>query len=155
MWDMQNDFIFENNKNKIYETIAKELLFENTEEMINLKKDLRLTKAIELICRLYGVPNLLKEKETKENKIENNFSTREFNYYFEKNSIVTIDKEMLIYYTNPKYINFAGKRGVVKNVTTDLHSFAQGSSYMMTIEFDGEVLENVFAPYVIEYVEKK
>jgi hypothetical protein len=62
---------------------------------------------------------------------------------------------MLIYYTNPKYINFAGKRGVVKNVTTDLHSFAQGSSYMMTIEFDGEVLENVFAPYVVEYVEKK
>lgn len=167
MWDMQGNDVFENKKDKTYENIAKELDFKDVKEMVSSKKSLRLNKAIKLLCNSYGVPNVLEQEKYKPKKEEVSIAElmegqaaklakREWNYYFEPGTEVTLDKTMFPekqdsfdFTYNLK--RFVGVKGVVVQVSYDLHAFAHGTSYNMDIDFNGEIARNVWAPYVIEY----
>lgn len=167
MWDMQGNDVFENKKDKTYENIAKELEFKNVKEMVSTKKSWKLVKAIELLCKAYGVPNVLEEEKYKPTKEEVSIAElmegqaaklakREWNYYFKAGTIVTLDKTMFPKKEDPldftyNLKRFAGVRGVVVQVSYDLHAFGQGTSYNMDIDFNGDIARNVWAPYVIEY----
>ena len=80
---------------------------------------------------------------------------REWNYYFDVGTEVMLDKRILPSEEGEtfhpiKLRPFVGKVGVVKKVGSDLHAFCCGTSYYMNIEFDGELVENIWAPYVME-----
>ena len=167
MWDMQGNDVFENKKNKTYENIAKELDFKDVKEMVSSKKSFRLNKAIKLLCNSYGVPNVLEQEKYKPTKEEVSIAElmegqaaklakREWNYYFKPGTEVTLDKTMFPEKQDPfdftyNLKRFFGVKGVVVQVSYDLHAFANGTSYNMDIDFNGEIARNVWAPYVIEY----
>ena len=166
MWDMQGEDAFENKNIKTYENIAKELEFKDVKEMVSSKKSFRLNKAIKLLCNSYGVPNVLEREEYKPTKkgvsmaelIDSQASKlekREWNYYFKEGTEVTLDKTMFpekkeAFDFTYNLKRFAGVRGIVVQVSYDMHAFGQGTSYNMDIDFNGDIARNVWAPYVIE-----
>ena len=46
---------------------------------------------------------------------------------------------------------YIGIKGIVKKSSSDLHTFGRGSSYNMDIEFNGDLVKNIHAAYIIEY----
>ena len=168
MWDMQEKDVFENQNIKAYETIAKELGFKNIKDMVSAKKSYKLIKAIELLCKVYKAPNVLERKEYSPTKKEvssmaaliesqgSKLAKREWNYYFKEGTEVTLDKTMFpekkeAFDFTYNLKRFAGVRGIVVQVSYDMHAFGQGTSYNMDIDFNGDIARNVWAPYVIEY----
>ena len=163
---MQDSDNFETKRINIYKNIAKELDFKGVKEMVTTNKSFKLTKAIELLCKSYEVPNVLEREEYKPTKKEVSMSElidsqaskiekREWNYYFKEGTEVTLDKTMFPekkedfdFTYNLK--RFAGVRGIVVQVSYDMHAFGQGTSYNMDIDFNGDIARNVWAPYVIE-----
>jgi hypothetical protein len=171
MWDMQESDASKNRREETYKKIARELEFKNVKEMVSTNKSWKLVKAIELLCRAYEVPNVLEREEYKPTKEEvsiaelieskaSKLEKREWNYYFKPGTEVTLDKTMFpekkeafdFAYNDFTYNlkRFAGVRGVVVQVSYDMHAFGQGTSYNMDIDFNGEIARNVWAPYVIE-----
>lgn len=167
MWDMQESDSSKNRREETYKNIAKELEFKDVKEMVSSKKSFRLTKAIKLLCKTYGVPNVLDEEKYKPTKEEVSIAElmegqaaklakREWNYYFKPGTKVTIDKTMFPEKQDPfdftyNLKRFSGVKGIVVQVSYDLHAFGQGTSYNMDIDFNGDIARNVWAPYVIEY----
>tara|TARA_Y100000389_G_scaffold191318_1_gene217282 strand:+ start:7837 stop:8340 length:504 start_codon:yes stop_codon:yes gene_type:complete len=165
MWDMQESDASKNRREETYKKIARELEFKNVKEMVSTNKSWKLVKAIELLCKSYEVPNVLEREEYKPTKEEVSIAElsqaaklakREWNYYFKAGTEVTLDKTMfpekedsLDFTYNLK--RFSGVKGIVVQVSYDLHAFGQGTSYNMDIDFNGEIARNVWAPYVIEY----
>jgi hypothetical protein len=167
MWDMQENDSFETERIETYKNIAKELEFKDVKEMVSTNKSWKLVKAIELLCKAYEVPNVLEREEYKPTKEEVSIAEliegqaaklvkREWNYYFKPGTEVTLDKTMFPekkddfdFTYNLK--RFSGVKGIVVQVSYDLHAFGQGTSYNMDIDFNGEIARNVWAPYVIEY----
>ncbi len=102
---MQDSDNFETKRINIYKNIAKELDFKGVKEMVTTNKSFKLTKAIELLCKSYEVPNVLEREEYKPTKKEVSMSElidsqaskiekREWNYYFKEGTEVTLDKTM-------------------------------------------------------------
>lgn len=167
MWDMQESDSSKNRREETYKSIAKELEFKDVKEMVSSKKNFRLTKAIKLLCKTYGVRNVLDEEKYKPTKEEVSIAKliegqaaklakREWNYYFKAGTEVTLDKTMFpekqdVFDFTYNLKRFAGVRGIVVQVSYDLHAFGQGTSYNMDIDFNGDIARNVWAPYVIEY----
>lgn len=167
MWDMQESDSSKNRREETYKSIAKELEFKDVKEMVSSKKNFRLTKAIKLLCKTYGVRNVLDEEKYKPTKEEVSIAKliegqaaklakREWNYYFKEGTEVTLDKTMFpekqdVFDFTYNLKRFAGVRGIVVQVSYDLHAFGQGTSYNMDIDFNGDIARNVWAPYVIEY----
>jgi hypothetical protein len=167
MWDMQESDSSKNRREETYKSIAKELEFKDVKEMVSSKKNFRLTKAIKLLCKTYGVPNVLDEEKYKPTKEEVSIAKliegqaaklakREWNYYFKAGTEVTLDKTMFPEKEDPfdftyNLKRFSGVKGIVVQVSYDLHAFGQGTSYNMDIDFNGDIARNVWAPYVIEY----
>lgn len=167
MWDMQESDASKNRREETYKKIARELEFKNVKEMVSTNKSWKLVKAIELLCKSYEVPNVLEREEYKPTKEEVSIgelfesqaaklAKREWNYYFKAGTKVTLDKTMFPekeedfdFTYNLK--RFSGVKGIVVQVSYDLHAFGQGTSYNMDIDFNGEIARNVWAPYVIEY----
>lgn len=164
---MQESDSSKNRREETYKSIAKELEFKDVKEMVSSKKNFRLTKAIKLLCKTYGVPNVLDEEKYKPTKEEVSIAKliegqaaklakREWNYYFKAGTEVTLDKTMFPEKEDPfdftyNLKRFSGVKGIVVQVSYDLHAFGQGTSYNMDIDFNGDIARNVWAPYVIEY----
>lgn len=164
---MQENDSSKNRREETYKKIAIELEFKNVKDMVSTNKSWKLVKAIELLCKAYEVPNVLDREEYKPTKKEvsmaalidsqaSKIEKREWNYYFKEGTEVTLDKTMFPekedsfdFTYNLK--RFAGVRGIVVQISYDLHAFGQGTSYNMDIDFNGEIARNVWAPYVIEY----
>jgi hypothetical protein len=167
MWDMQENDSFETERIETYKNIAKELEFKDVKEMVSTNKSWKLVKAIELLCKAYEVPNVLEREEYKPTKEEVSIAEliesqaaklakREWNYYFKAGTKVTLDKTMFPekkddFDVTYNLKRFSGVKGIVVQVSYDLHAFGQGTSYNMDIDFNGEIARNVWAPYVIEY----
>lgn len=82
---------------------------------------------------------------------------REWNYYFDEGTEVMLDKRILPTdetFSPLKLRQHIGKKGIVKKVNCDLHAYGRGSSYNMDIEFDGELVKNVYAPYIMRQNEE-
>jgi len=82
---------------------------------------------------------------------------RMFNYYFTEGTEVKIDDTIESPKPNeffPTDLNlYVGKKGIVKSHSADIHAFGRGWAYSMNIEFDGELVKNIPAFYMIEYGE--
>lgn len=167
MWDMQENDSSKNRREETYKKIAIELEFKNVKDMVSTNKSWKLVKAIELLCKAYEVPNVLDREEYKPTKKEvsmaeliesqaSKIAKREWNYYFKDGTEVTLDKTMFpekedVFDFTYNLKRFAGVRGIVVQVSYDLHAFGQGTSYNMDIDFNGDIARNVWAPYVVEY----
>ncbi len=81
------------------------------------------------------------------------FESRDFNYYFPEGTEVTIDIRTYVPsgFDKIDLTQFMGIKGIVKRVHSDLHAFSRGTSYMMDVDFNGELVKNIYAAYVIKY----
>jgi hypothetical protein len=101
------------------------------------------------------------EPPNHQTKIQKVLDEREWNYYFDEGAEVKIDDVNFDFLkpetdffdstTHFKIQSHLGKKGIVKKVSTDLHAFGRGSSYNMDVEFDGVLVEHIWAPYIISY----
>ena len=93
--------------------------------------------------------------------IEEILQEREWNYYFDVDTKVTIDND-----TNPpddpiksfypyNLKSLVGKEGIVKKVGWDIHAFGNGKSHNMDVEFDGKIYTKIPAYYLKEYIKDK
>ena len=86
---------------------------------------------------------------------ERTIDDREFNYYFSEGTVVELDERMLpsddgpLSFT-PNIRQHIGKKGVVKKYYSDMHAFGRGDSYSMDVEFGGELVKGLWAPYLIK-----
>jgi len=90
-------------------------------------------------------------------KLKEIIEEREWNYYFDVGTKVTIDGD-----TNPPddpiksfypydLKSLVGKEGIVKKIGWDLHAFGQGKSYYMDVEFGGKTYPQISSFYIKEY----
>ena len=98
--------------------------------------------------------NFHEEKRKSMTDEERKIDERTFNYYFPKDTEVKLDDTLNLPTKNDFYpldLNlYVGKKGIVKAVNSDIHAFGRGWAYSMDIEFDGELVKNVSAAYVVE-----
>lgn len=87
----------------------------------------------------------------------NAMKERNFNYYFDEGTDVTIDGEIALpdgdinnFYPSDLTV-YVGKKGTVIKVTKDLHAFGQGAVYFMDIDFGDKVMRNISATLIIPY----
>jgi len=78
---------------------------------------------------------------------------RGFNYFFEEGTEVTINGDEISKneFHLIKLDEYVGKKGVVKKVSSDFHAFGRGKLYLMDIDFDGTLIEDIRASYVDEF----
>ena len=78
---------------------------------------------------------------------------REFNYFFDEGTEVTINGDEIskVEFHLVELDEYVGKKGVVKKLYSDFHAFGRGKLYIMDIDFDGTLVENIRANYVDEF----
>lgn len=90
-----------------------------------------------------------------------NFEKREYNYYLEEGDLVMFANDIPLnyeiinthndsFFEKIKLDEYKNKVGVVKRCWEDLHTFANGSIYMVEIDFNGKIITN-FAQLFLKF----
>ena len=81
-------------------------------------------------------PRLRTDDEMRIFDIQKKREQRQFNYYFDVDTEVMIDEEVLFDFHKDKFHHLFGKKGVVKKCESNFHAYGQGKSYAHVIEWE-------------------
>lgn len=86
------------------------------------------------IKRMCGEIEILKKENS-------SFENREWNYHFNEDDLVVFANDIPIP-IDETYKEYKNRVGVVRKCWEDIHTFANGSIYMVNVDFNGKIITN-------------